>query len=309
MRAICGAWVAVLATLIAIACEREGKRESTHQARTRAENAPQEAQGEHESQGVSLTEKAHEEETRAETTSVEAKRATAETANERMAFDPARDGFAFVNSFSGSPLPAGLTRMVETLGIGAPTSGYGLCGGMSAAAADFYLAGLKMPRRKDVPREGDPLFTYLTLRQGDSIGPGIAGAMKFAEWMALRKGGSGGLLVRTGHELSTLREKLQERGVQPIGLIYRRSGEGGVWDNHQVLAYRVVDVAPGRVDVMLYDPNAPGDGANRLEMTAVGEGTSTGYSTVQRFTRGGRSRMVHGWFVVTYEPKAPPAGV
>ena len=62
-------------------------------------------------------------------------------------FLPSKHGFEFRNVFRGSPLPA-LLRNAESgplramragVDAGLPTE-YGLCGGMSLAAADFYLS-------------------------------------------------------------------------------------------------------------------------------------------------------------------------
>src|SRR3954462_5939222 len=69
-------------------------------------------------------------------------------------FTPRHDGFGFRNIFRGSPLPAsvrdadsGPLRAIKLglgSGLGLPSE-FGLCGGMSIAAADYYLAKVPVP--------------------------------------------------------------------------------------------------------------------------------------------------------------------
>ena len=57
-------------------------------------------------------------------------------------FKPSVHGFHFRNNFSGSPLPSGLGFLNSLVST---PSQFGLCGGMSAAAADFFIAGREPP--------------------------------------------------------------------------------------------------------------------------------------------------------------------
>src|SRR4051812_37428544 len=81
-------------------------------------------------------------------------------------FRPSLHGFAFRNDFQGSPLPINLGSAERAL---KPPSHYGLCGGMSSAAADFYLAGCPIPIHATPPAHGTPLYTYLYTRQSASL--------------------------------------------------------------------------------------------------------------------------------------------
>lgn len=70
-------------------------------------------------------------------------------------FNPATQGFRFVNDF------------VNDLGSGMRSDG--LCGGMTYAALDYYLAGKRIPGIDYRPAIGTPLQTYLYRRQATLI--------------------------------------------------------------------------------------------------------------------------------------------
>lgn len=99
-------------------------------------------------------------------------------------FLPSLHGFAFRNDFTGSPLPSQLQGLgIESL-VDAPSS-HGKCGGMSAAAADYFLSYSARPTATTPPRPGTPLYTYIASRQFDSLGPFAIEAARFIELMTL----------------------------------------------------------------------------------------------------------------------------
>ena len=218
----------------------------------------------------------------------------------RDPFTPSAHGFAFQNHFPGVGLP---TALVGTGSNIVDANAFGLCGGMSAAAADFFLAKRPVPTLDAPPVRGTALYEYLYLRQAESIGPGIAGGLKFVEWMRFS---DDELRERTRQELVAIREAIEARGVAPIGLVLARfggpPGERAASDNHQVLALRVVD-GNTHPSIEIYDPNFPGDDSVRIDL----DGFSRGPGVVgHRVRQLGRPTPVRGVMLMPYEPRTPP---
>ena len=82
-------------------------------------------------------------------------------------FRASEHGFHFINSFPGYPLPFKLPKLPGATEVSAY---YGLCGGMSSAACDFYYAEKPVPAFNKVPDRGTPLYQYLYDRQLDTFG-------------------------------------------------------------------------------------------------------------------------------------------
>lgn len=230
-------------------------------------------------------------------------------------FLPSRHGFAFVNSFTGDPLPemlqeTAIARLARQQGAAAgldvPTR-FGLCGGMSAAAADFFRAGRSVPGDKMPPREGDRLYAYLKQRNLDSLGAGLM-AIRFIEWMNLPESADGDCTrARTAEEMNTIDAILKRHGLAPIGLVYVDSKTGTPWENHQVLAYRMERGETNAV-VHIYDPNFPRDDNARLEIQLTTDDAGRALAAVvQKTTRWGtNSRHVRGVFAMPYASRVPP---
>ena len=182
-------------------------------------------------------------------------------------FRPSANGFAFVNRFTGSPIPFSLGGLENKLGT---PSAFGLCGGMSFAAADFFLAHRTPPARATPPskRDGRALFDFIQQRQMATFGPQMRLAARFGRWMSLPDVGPFGTRTMTIAELDDIRAGLSAGQPIVLGLVFNHhgankeaSGPAGVaWENHQVLAY---DMAPsprsrGTASIRIYDPNYPG---------------------------------------------------
>jgi hypothetical protein len=161
-------------------------------------------------------------------------------------FLPSTHGFRFVNSFP--------VKFLDQVTIPAPfgdyqlplkNAAYGLCGGMSFAAMDYYQAGIAIPTLTEAPVYGDVLFGYLRRRQLDSLS--FTAVWKF--WHLMRK-----------RHIETV-FPFADNGSKPapLGLVYAHSHNLlDLFKNHQVLAYDYTgDVARG--EVLIYDPNYPGD--------------------------------------------------
>ena len=245
-------------------------------------------------------------------------------------FVPSKHGFRFVNRFEGvPPLPRSLRDERTTIGAiaklvaqtaGAQEASYGLCGGMSAAAADWFLSGADRPGSTTVPERGSRLFEYLVQRQTDSLGLAGLMAVKFAEWMVLPDAADefGGVEGRTAAELPRLVERLEAGELVPLGLVYTRAGESAIWNNHQVLAIGCERKGDRTVEIRIYDPNWPGDDDARVRTTLthpLGEarGDEKSAMPVNRATSKqtgsrGRERSVRGFFAMPYSPRRIDVG-
>lgn len=216
-------------------------------------------------------------------------------------FLPSSHGFRFVNQFRGSPLPPSLRRFERLLG-GAIPARFGLCGGMSALAADLYLANALPPDEASPPADGTPLYTVLYNRQIDSFGPAFGLVTTLITWMGIPDKGPDGLERRTADQLRDIESRLDAGNLTQLCLVLSRlDGRSKPWDNHQVLAYAYEKPTPDRTVIRIYDPNYPGDDSARLVLDRTRDGVSC-----VRDTRKGRT-VVRGVFVAPYEPAPPPA--
>lgn len=208
-------------------------------------------------------------------------------------FDPAKNGFNFVNDFKND--------FVSALSI---TTG-GLCGGMSYAALDYYFAHTSVPRQDFRPANGTPLQSYLYNRQVESIksnldkwtelgfNPGGARDSEFFNW---------GLQASNGGRLEELRSFLDNGTPVPLGL----QGDGNT-GTHQVVAigydmgrYKG-DLGAFETDLKLfiYDPNHPNQ-----TMTLVPDPANHIY----RYPSGGYGETWRTYFVdKNYHAQRPPA--
>lgn len=257
-------------------------------------------------------------------------------------FKPSKSGFGFRNIFSGSPLPAALrgAGAVKSLaqgvgaGLGLPHE-YGLCGGMSLAAADFYLSNKPVPDLTKPPQQGTALYEYLYKRQADSMGPLGVMALKFWSWMKLPDHSDTGDNTQnlTAQELPGIIAKLKARQLVPIGLVLTREGEGRLWENHQILGYGIKEGEHGIIDLLVYDPNFPRDDNVVIRLTPAAQAQQSADKPAepkppapardtersskdplpeylcQRVSGKGLTKKVRGLFAMPYEPKTPPEGL
>lgn len=228
------------------------------------------------------------------------------------AFSVVRHGFAFTNAFTGWPWPIDQARDHPSEGGNA----YGLCGGMSLAAADYFLADAQTPDLRRPPGPGSSWHAYLWVRQARSLGFMGYRGLRFMQWMALPDAGEDGTRARTRRALTGARERLDTSGVLPLGLVYRSWREGAVpWQNHQVLGYAWSEPGEGRIEIRIYDPNFPGreDVLLRLSPTVEAAGDdgpdhdepTLGYQT-ELIVPGRRARPVRGVFVMGHVPRPVP---
>ncbi len=235
-------------------------------------------------------------------------------------FLPSKNGFAFHNYFPPIHLPFTLPGLPKVKKI---TGHYGLCGGMSAAASDYFLAGCPVPAREDVPSARTRLYRYLFSRAMDSFRMGES-ILRFAQWMALDDDGPNSPSRLTLQEFDRLREALENHQLVPLGLVISKGRDlktiaRDVWLNHQVLAYGLINNDDGSVDVRVYDPNVPRrddvyirvrwvkTGAGSAD-EAAGEGQALVLDGVQCEPVNLRihPNQIRGFFLMPYEPAEPP---
>lgn len=223
-------------------------------------------------------------------------------------FRPSRHGFAFVNSFSGSPLPIPLGSLERRLNIPAK---FGLCGGMCFAAADFFLAGRRLGDEVAAtkpPEGGTPLYQYLYARQAASLGPMAMMFTRFIEWMDLPEGGDDGLHARTMRELDLILPAVEAGEPVMLGLVLvDGAASREVWRNHQVLVYGAVRHDEDQPPMLrIYDPNYPGRDDAVIRWVAD-EADPRWERHVPRQGEGRReTTRVRGFFKMHYVPADPP---
>lgn len=211
-------------------------------------------------------------------------------------FRPSLHGFAFVNSFSGSPLPIDVGVKPSNL-----SSSFGLCGGMSFAAADYFIAHKAPPPDTRPPAQGTQLYTYIYKRQATSIGPMGAMGMKFVEWMKLPTSGPDSTHARTLQELPGIVAALRRQEPVVLGLVLVSAADSREpWNNHQVLAYGVDESVSGRTDIRIYDPNFPKRDDVVIRITREGEDCS-----IESIVPNRRTSKVRGLFRMSYIPVVP----
>jgi hypothetical protein len=236
--------------------------------------------------------------------------------NPPVEFLPSRHGFMFRNSFSGYFLPYSTPAFLSSRKV---TSGYGLCGGMCAAAYDFLLVGRGIPQNMEVPRQGTRLQRYLFQRQMDSLGGLGEALVKVAQWTSLPDGTTVGTMRRTADEFNLLHQKLDQGTLVVLALIYAQASTLKelaklIFNNHQVLAYAYQQDNSAAVTIHVYDPNLPAqdDVDIHAEPVVVSEAaslagaqTTMGLKCTQNV--GGKFyKEIRGFFAMPYTPGKPP---
>ncbi|MBS1919413.1 MAG: hypothetical protein JST17_04080 [Bacteroidetes bacterium] len=169
-------------------------------------------------------------------------------------FNPAVNGFMFVNTFEVEPINN--IRMS------------GFCGGMTYAVLDYFNAHKHTPTQNFRPANGTPLYDYIWGRQRSSVLDNLD------KWTELTINPFGwrsdeffnwGLQVTGGGRLQELKSEIDAGRPVPLGLF--KPGNGGFGPHHQVLAigydggrYRG-DLGAYKEELKIYvcDPNHPGE--------------------------------------------------
>lgn len=229
-------------------------------------------------------------------------------------FLPSRHGFAFTNSFAGSPLGNTGLPAFDRLAKGAVNGRFGLCGGMSSAAADLFLARRDPPTLTTPPVEGTAWFAYLRRRQVDSLGPGLGIAQQFARAMTAPDRGLAGVQTSTLLALHGIVRDLHAGQPVVLGMVLTGGDRPGkLWENHQVLAYGVAH-AGDTTAIRIYDPNYP----RRDDVVIASRLCVSGFMPVPQtivpvpvagvvttWSAHRRTRHVRGLLAIPYEPVVP----
>lgn len=241
----------------------------------------------------------------------DARRATAVNFN---AFVPSKHGFRFVNSFKGSPIPGVVGLAASQLTGGS----YGLCGGMSAAAADAFIARQSIPTSTTPPASGTTLYAYLLQRQTDSF-LGMELPARFAGWSGVSEFGPLGTRALTIDPAHQIADRLRAGQPAVLGLVYAGPTNGRkIWDNHQVLGFTLAsDQDPRSLRVRVYDPNYPGNDRVTIDakheiagfaLSPMGLPIAVEGLTCQRSGSGRNptsTAPVRGYFMMPYTPAEP----
>ena len=251
-------------------------------------------------------------------------------------FRPQTNGFAFLNAWTFEPAEeqemrqslavsaeratatvgaqlgalVGMVRpMLERMVANAAPKNYGLCGGMAAAALDYFHAGQPTPRGKsidDLPDrstpEGAELRRYLTERQLESMAQNFP---KLIAWMVMlhidvpfvEGDGAAWLLARSKDEWVELKQHIDAGTPWPVMLI---GSSASPFNNHQVLAYGYDDPDEGTATVFVYDMNCPGR-ENSLTLDFRGA-----VLQAQETCPDARRGPLRGFFCNAYRPADPP---
>lgn len=167
---------------------------------------------------------------------------TASVSSFRLDFQPARHGFHFANTFVNYVSP-GITT-------------YGLCGGMSLAAARYWLNHVPIPPQTEAdfpggtPPAGNVLHDYIYGCQLASYGP--LGVLSACNWIVLPTVTYENQFDWSVQEFASVERRTNEGVPTVLGLRRRVGGPMG----HQVLAYGY-DANEWRLFV--YDPNYPNE--------------------------------------------------
>lgn len=252
----------------------------------------------------------------------------------KTAFRPEKDGYAFINSWqfdaydqqrmegaitgavsgaanslsggAGSMVRGTLANQVTRWLAGRVPDGYGLCGGMTFSARDYFVAGKPLPRGRNESDHPDPNTTmgktlrdYLWRRQLESL---QANAPQLLSWMFMLHlpdflGGPDWLLERTKGEWAALKVHLDADGPWPLCLI---GSSTSPFDNHQVLAYGYDDGGDGTGTIYVYDMNGPNrEQSIKLDMRGR---VLVAQESLPNPHRG----PLRGFFCEVYSPVDPP---
>ncbi len=166
-------------------------------------------------------------------------------------FDPARNGFRFINTFNGE----------DFIRWG------GLCGGMIYTALDYFRTGIPIPTQSYTPANATTLQSYIYQRQQHSMWNVNE---KWSE-LEVAYNTRGGEIFRWGMQgfgggrLEELKNAIDAGRSVPIGLFGGGvpSIDGGSGGNHVVLAMGYAlgrytgnfDGHPGDYKILVYNPN------------------------------------------------------
>lgn len=210
-------------------------------------------------------------------------------ASKRVAFTPREHGFKFANTF--------VNHLITVPALNLDIATRGRCGGMAAAALDYWHHGLAVPQDPNLPADGSLLADYI---YGRLVNTMVANGFKFFHFMRTPDhptwvNGIG--VARATREEEYPRVKASVDSGRPclLGLTQSRAlGELG--SDHQVVAYGY-DSDDRYSYVYVYDNNHP-DAEATLRFT-------TGYDPGEREVVQSTGEVWRGFFPEVYAPVVP----
>ena len=226
-------------------------------------------------------------------------------------FNPAVHGFHFTNSFN-TRVTLRFPGFTRTINLG--NFHYGLCGGMSYSALDYFLAGRPIPPDTAEPPLGTALRQYIFRRQLDTFTPGTLAKFATDPFRSTTD-----LTHRSRTAFNDVIRRTLDRGRPvPLGLIKTKGFDNLLVGNHQVLAIgystrpiiiktktcflgicRTTTRRDNEPIIAIYDPNFPGTTKFIQTNHNVETDDQAGRSPVS-----GSSR-VRGYFSTPYSFKRP----
>lgn len=206
-------------------------------------------------------------------------------------FKSSLHGFKFTNSFQLADLPFG-----DKINKGIGQSGYGLCGGMAHCAHELFNFKEPIPNILQPPKPNNALYAYLVGGLLDSFGPALRDMNKIIEWHAMPDGKKR-LPNLTKFQLIALKMLLARGKAAQLMLAYKTQGEDNMWDNHQVLAYKIEE-ANSQGKIWLYEPNNPNSDLPYIEYTVDTEGVHMKEHYFSSSAKKNDTMVVHGFFLV-----------
>jgi hypothetical protein len=226
-------------------------------------------------------------------------------------------GFDFINQFTNNAF----TLSVDGYHLDFEHT-YGLCGGMTYAALDTFLAGngtttpeglqagtLSLGPGLLSPPDRGPVFDYLYMRQLNSLEASNFSAVREMLHMMLLDPYESERERETSHYFGDITRSINAGQPVPLLLVEALS-PSQVFENHQVLAtgYFYRGGPQGQLVVQLYDPNFPGR-FMYLNTHNTYNDESQYPSEIETYDAAGSEYSgVHfyGFFTTTYSFVAPP---
>jgi hypothetical protein len=208
----------------------------------------------------------------------------------KTSFDNQNHGFHFGNRFE---FPDVLNVRLSFLKL--TDIVYGLCGGMSFAAIDYYKLGLPVPDFDQPEEISVKLFRYLWNRQLDSLRGGTL--RKLVRCMLRSDAGLAKAVI--SEEIPKLRN-LIDQGTPAVLALVRVKGLNDPTRNHQVLVTGYdYDPQTRQMTLSLYDPNHPRrEPKITFNMANPDRGIQITQST---------GEALRGFFLINYNTETPPA--
>ena len=228
-----------------------------------------------------------------------------------LRFVPSQHGLHFVNNFPPYKLPRSLPKIP---GLPIVSTNYGLCGGMSCTAYDYFLAGRDVPADTKPPAQGTPLHKYLFQRAMNTFGLLGENILQIGLWTQAPEETAQGTYRRTYEAFEGVRRSLDSQRAVVLCLIYEAAATipemvQRIWNNHQVLAHAYSPRLAGSIDLHIYDPNFPDNDQViiRAERVVIptDDGPLHGFKCTQ-IVPGRMQKTVRGFFPMNYRPETPP---